>query len=104
MIGFDLPVREGAAQKEFYTDLGFEAEDTNGSVRLTAPGAPDLHIELRAAYPGAQPQFLFPVADARRAADALKSAGIKADRDGGLIFVRDPDGNSFVFLETGQGR
>ena len=100
LMGFDLPVREGAAQKEFYTDLGFEAEDTNGNVRLTAPGAPDVHIELRAAHPGAQPQFLFPVADARVTADALKRAGVKADHDGGLIFARDPDGNSFVFLET----
>src|SRR5208282_3833715 len=27
LMGIDLPVREGAAMKEFYTDLGFEAED-----------------------------------------------------------------------------
>ena len=101
LMGIDLPVREGAAMKEFYTDLGFEAEDTNGNVRLTTPGAPDLHMELRAASPGSQPEFLFPVPDAKRAYQALEYAGVNAQRDGGLIFTKDPDGNIFVFLETG---
>jgi catechol 2,3-dioxygenase-like lactoylglutathione lyase family enzyme len=104
LMGIDLPVKEGAAEKEFYIDLGFEAQAVNGNVRLTAPGAPDLRIELRPAHPDAQPQFLFPVPDARKAADILKNAGVKFDRDGKLIFVRDPDGNAFVFLETGPER
>jgi catechol 2,3-dioxygenase-like lactoylglutathione lyase family enzyme len=102
LMGFDLPVREGAAMKEFYADLGFEAEEANGNVRLTAPGALDLHIELHPARPGSMPQFLFPVDDARRAADAMRSAGVNAQRDDKLVFVTDPDGNKFVFLETGQ--
>jgi len=101
LMGIDLPVRDGAAMKEFYSDLGFQAEDTNGNVRLTAPGAPDLHMELRAASPGSQPEFLFPVSDAKRAYQALEYAGVNAQRDGGLIFVKDPDGNLFIFLETG---
>ena len=101
LMGIVLPVREGAAMKEFYTDLGFEADDTNGNVRLTTPGAPDLHMELRAAVPGSQPEFLFPVPDAKRAYEALEYAGVKAQRDEGLVFVKDPDGNDFVFLETG---
>ena len=75
LMGIDLPVREGAAMKEFYTDLGFEAEDTNGNVRLTAPGAPDLHMELRAATPGSQPEFLFAVPDAKRAYQATGIRG-----------------------------
>lgn len=100
LMGIDLPVREGAAMKEFYTDLGFEAEDSNGNVRLTTPGAPDLHMELRAAAPGAQPEFLFPVSDAKKAYQAMESAGVNAQRDGGLVFAKDPDGNIFVFLET----
>jgi hypothetical protein len=58
-------------------------------------------IELRSTHPGAQPQFLFPVPDARKAAEELKNSGAKFDRDGKLIFVRDPDGNAFVFLEAG---
>jgi catechol 2,3-dioxygenase-like lactoylglutathione lyase family enzyme len=101
LLGFDMPVRDGAAQKEFYRDLGFEAEDANGNVRLTASGAPNLHIELHPMRPGSQPQFLFPVPDARKAAGELKDAGVNADRDNKLIFVHDPEGNFFVFLETG---
>jgi catechol 2,3-dioxygenase-like lactoylglutathione lyase family enzyme len=102
LMGIALPVREGAAMKEFYTDLGFEAEDSNGTVRLTAPGAPDLHMELRAATAGSQPEFLFPVPDARKAYEALEYAGVNAQRNGGLVFVKDPDGNLFVFLSTGR--
>jgi catechol 2,3-dioxygenase-like lactoylglutathione lyase family enzyme len=102
LIGFDLPVTEGAAMKEFYADLGFEADDANSNVRLTTPGAPDLHIELHPARPGSLPQFLFPVADARHAAEAMRGAGVNAQRDDKLIFVQDPDGNKFVFLETGE--
>ncbi|MGB7267331.1 MAG: VOC family protein [Terracidiphilus sp.] len=101
LLGFDEPVRDGAAMKEFYTDLGFEPENTNGNVRLTAPAAPDLHIELRPATLHALPEFLFAVPDARKAADELKTAGVKATRLDKLIFVHDPDGNTFVFLETG---
>ena len=102
LIGFDLPVREGAAMKEFYTDLGFEAEEVNGNVRLTTPGAPDLHIELHPGRPGSMPQFLFPVPDARRTAAALRAASVNAQRDDKLVFVQDPDGNKFVFIETGE--
>ena len=102
LMGFDLPVRDGAAMKEFYKDLGFEAEEVNGNVRLTTPGAPDVHIELRPAHPGSQPEFLFPVPDAGRVLEKLEYAGVRAQRNGGLIFVHDPDGNVFVFLETGE--
>lgn len=102
LMGIDLPVREGAAMKEFYTDLGFEAENTNGNVRLTTPGAPDLHMELRAATSGSQPEFLFAVPDAKRAYQALEYAGVNAQRDGGLVFVKDPDGNIFIFLSLGR--
>ena len=102
LMGIDLPAKEGAAVKEFYADLGFEADDENGNVRLTTPGAPDLHMELRPTHPGAQPEFLFPVPDAKRALDQLEYAGVRAQQEGGLVFVHDPDGNLFVFLETGD--
>ena len=100
LMGIDLPVRDGAAMKEFYSDLGFQTEDTNGNVRLTAPGAPDLHMELRAPTSGSQPEFLFAVPDAKKAFQAMEYAGVNAQRDGGLVFAKDPDGNLFVFLET----
>lgn len=100
LLGFDLPVSDGAAMKEFYTDLGFEPQDANGNVRLTTPGAPDLFIELRPAQQGAHPEFLFAVPDAKKVANRLKDAGVKFDRTGKLLFVVDPEGNVFVFLET----
>jgi catechol 2,3-dioxygenase-like lactoylglutathione lyase family enzyme len=102
LLGFDLPVRDGAAMKEFYTDLGFEPEDANGNVRLSAPSASDLHIELRALNADAVPEFLFAVPDARKAAAELKHAGLKSKQFTGLVFINDPDGNIFVFLETGK--
>jgi catechol 2,3-dioxygenase-like lactoylglutathione lyase family enzyme len=104
LIGFDLPVKDGAAQKEFYSDLGFEATEENGNVRLTAPAAPDVHIELRAWHPKAQPQFLFAVSDARRAEDQLRRAGVNVVRDDKIVFVHDPDDNIFVFLELPRNR
>jgi catechol 2,3-dioxygenase-like lactoylglutathione lyase family enzyme len=104
LMGFDLPVREGAADKEFYTDLGFEATVENGNVRLTAPAAPYVHIELHAWHPNAQPQFLFPVDDARRAEEQMRRAGLNPVRDDKIVFVHDPDGNIFVFLELPKDR
>lgn len=101
LLGFELPVKELVVERQFYVELGFEAEDFNGNVRLTTPGAPDLRIELENARPKSQPEFLFPVPDARRAADELKNAGVIADRYNKLVIVHDPDGNAFVFLETG---
>jgi catechol 2,3-dioxygenase-like lactoylglutathione lyase family enzyme len=102
LMGFTLPVKDGAAEKEFFSDLGLEAQAVNGNVRLTVPAAPDLILELRPSHPGAVPEFLFPVPDARRAGDELKDAGVRFDRDGKLLFVHDPDSNVFVFLDTGR--
>ncbi len=102
LLGFELPVNGLAAERQFYVQLEFEAGDADGNVRLTTPGAPDVLIELEKAHPGSQPQFLFPVPDARKAAAELNEAGVKAERNNKLVFVYDPDGNAFVFLETGE--
>ncbi len=104
LMGLDLPVKDGAADKEFYSDLGFEANEENGNVRITAPAAPGLHIELRVARPKAQPQFLFPITDARRTEQQLRNAGLDPVRDDKIVFVRDPDENIFVFLELPRSR
>jgi catechol 2,3-dioxygenase-like lactoylglutathione lyase family enzyme len=101
LLGFELPVSRLDAEKQFYTKLGFDAEDGTHSVHLSAPDAPGLRIVLNSSGPHGETQMLFPVADARKAADQLRHAGLKADRQDKLVFVRDPDGNSFVLLETG---
>jgi len=103
LIGFDLPSRELAAENQFYVELGFEAENAASSVHLTTPGAPDVHIALRPLKPGAKPQLLFAIADARQTEKQLKSSGVDAVRNGGLVIVHDPDSNTFVFLEAGPG-
>jgi catechol 2,3-dioxygenase-like lactoylglutathione lyase family enzyme len=98
LLGFTLPVNNLAADRRFYTRLGFEARSVNGNVRLSLPGNPDLRIELRPVRPGGEPQYLLPVADARRAAQQLRHAGVNARQQGDLVFVHDPDGNAFVLL------
>ena len=101
LIGFVMPVTNVEAARSFYEKLGFTAEPDGSDVRLTLPANGDLRIELRPMRAGDQPQFLFPVDDARHAADALKKAGLEVDREKGLVFVHDPDGNAFVLLQTG---
>jgi catechol 2,3-dioxygenase-like lactoylglutathione lyase family enzyme len=102
MLGFELPVSNLPAERDFYTKLGFESEEGQASVHLTAPNAPDLRIVLNATGSKGEPEMLFPVPDARKAAEQLRHAGVKAERQDKLVFVRDPDGNVFVLLETGS--
>jgi catechol 2,3-dioxygenase-like lactoylglutathione lyase family enzyme len=101
LMGYELPVTDLAAARKFYVALGFEAQDADNRVLMTAPGVPDLRIEIHTANAGNQAQTLFPVPDAHKAADDLHHAGLKVNRQGKLVFVRDPDGNNFVLLETG---
>jgi catechol 2,3-dioxygenase-like lactoylglutathione lyase family enzyme len=103
LIGYDLPVRELAAEDQFYVQLGFEAETAASSVHLTTPGAPNVHIALRPLNASSKPQLLLAVTDARQTEKQLKNAGVNAVRNGGLVIVHDPDGNAFIFLEAGPG-
>ena len=100
MLGFELPVGDLAAAREFYRKLGFDVEDTEGGIRMSAPGAPNLRIEVHTARPGERAQMLFLVPDARIAADDLRAQGLNVKRVKSLVFVHDPDGNAFVFLEA----
>lgn len=102
LLGFELPVNDVAAARKFYESLGFDGEPEGAGIRLSIPANPDLRIELHSARANDQPQFLFPIDDARRTADELHSAGLKVMREKKLVFVRDPDGNAFVLLETGE--
>lgn len=102
LLGFEMPVTNVNAAGSFYSRLGFDAEPDGANVRLSVPANPDLRIELHSEKASDQPQFLFPVEDARRAADDLHHAGLKVVRDKKLVFLRDPDGNAFVLLQTGE--
>ena len=102
LLGFEMPVTDLKAAQKFYDQLGFDAESDGAMVHVSLPANPQLRIELHSSRGSNQPQFLFPVADARRTADELHKAGLKVVRDKKLVFARDPDGNSFVLLETGE--
>jgi catechol 2,3-dioxygenase-like lactoylglutathione lyase family enzyme len=104
LMGFELPVKNLDAARQFYTKLGFEAENAEDSIHLAAPDAPDLHIVLNSTGPSGQPEMLLGVPDARKAAEQLRRRGLKVDRQDKLVFVRDPDGNLFVLLETGSSQ
>ena len=90
------------ASKTFAASLGFDAENEGQNVRLSIPANPDLTVVMRPAHVGDVPQFFFPVQDARKAADVLKGAGLKVERHDKLDIVRDPDGNTFVLMETAK--
>jgi len=102
LVGFELPVKDIGASQKFYEALGFEAKSDGATVRLGLPGNPELHIVLRPVHPNSQPQFLFPIDDARKIGDELQKAGLQVQRSNKLVFVRDADGNSFVLLEAGD--
>lgn len=102
LLGFQLPVKDIQASQKFYEALGFEAQAEGTTVRLGLPGNPETHIVLQPARPNSQPQFLFPIDDARKTADELQKAGLQVERSNKLVFVRDRDGNEFVLLETGD--
>jgi catechol 2,3-dioxygenase-like lactoylglutathione lyase family enzyme len=84
LLGFELPVADLAAARKFYLNLGFDVKDA------------------QIGCAGSEPQTLFAVPDARKAADKLRRMGLNGKRHGKLVFVRDPDGNSFVLMETGS--
>jgi catechol 2,3-dioxygenase-like lactoylglutathione lyase family enzyme len=102
LLGFELPVKNLVAARRLYEKLGFDAQPEGAGVRLSIPANPDVRIELHPEKAGDQPQFLVPVDSAKRAAEQLHRAGLKVVRDKKLVFLRDPDGNAFVLLETGQ--
>ena len=99
-MGFEEPVKDLKASTAFATALGFDAENEGQNVRLSIPSNQDVTVVLRPTREGSAPQFLLPVGDARKAADVLREAGLKVERDGKLVFARDPDGNTFVLMET----
>jgi hypothetical protein len=99
LLGFELPVRNLAAARQFYTRLGFNVEDVSDGLRLSAPGNPNIHIEIHPAHAGFKAQTLFLVPNARKAEEDLHYEGINAERVKKIVFMNDPEGNAFVFLQ-----
>jgi catechol 2,3-dioxygenase-like lactoylglutathione lyase family enzyme len=100
LLGFELPVTDLKASRNFYAALGFDVDNTGNGLRLGLAGNNDLRMELPQYRPGLKVQSLFPIADAHKAAAQLQAAGVNANLQKKLVFVQDPDGNSLVLLET----
>lgn len=99
LLGFELPVRNVSAARKFYSKLGFNVENLRHGIRLTAPGNPNIRIEVHTGRGGVQAQTLFLVPNAHKAEEYLHYKGVNAERVKKIVFVRDPDGNQLVFLQ-----
>lgn len=99
LLGIEMPVKDMKATQKFYELLGFDAENVGAELRLSIPANPELSIELHPAHAKDEPEFLLAITDAHMAADDLHAAGLKYERRDKVVFVRDPDGNSFVLVE-----
>jgi catechol 2,3-dioxygenase-like lactoylglutathione lyase family enzyme len=100
LMGLEQPIRDMTAAKNFYATLGLNELPENGNLRLSIAANPDVRVELHPARTGDAAELLFPVEDARSTTDELRRAKVKVVRDNKLVFVKDPDGNNFVFLQT----
>lgn len=100
LLGFDLPVENLHAAQQFYQQLGFQIDSSDNALRMSTPANEKLRIEVRKYQPGALAETLFTVYDAHDAEDRLSGRGLQVKRVKTLVFVRDPDGNPLVFLES----
>jgi catechol 2,3-dioxygenase-like lactoylglutathione lyase family enzyme len=99
MAGFELPVPDLETARRFYVSgMGFEARGTRNGLRITAPGAPEMQIQIRAAVGNAKPATIFRVGDVAAAAKQLRAAGLSVTQERNRVTVADPDGNVFVFV------
>ncbi len=100
LLGFELPVPDMAADKQFYTaGLGLAVQQDKANLKVQISSKPYPWIELHAAKPVDAPQLLFRVPSASAAAHQLKAQGLTVTRAKKRITVSDPDGNIFAFVE-----
>ena len=99
MTGFELPVPDVETARKFYvTGMGFEARDGRNGLRITAPGVPDMRIQIRASAADSKPATIFHVADVAAATKQLQAAGLNVTQERNRVTITDPDGNVFVFV------
>jgi catechol 2,3-dioxygenase-like lactoylglutathione lyase family enzyme len=99
MAGFELPVPDLEAARKFYVSgMGLEARDGRNGLRITAPGAPDIRIQIRAAGADAKPATIFRLSDVAAATKQLQAAGLTVTPERNRVVVTDPDGNVFAFV------
>ena len=95
-----MPVPDLSSAQQFYeTKLGFEEMKGSAEVRLRISDDSDQWIGLFEASAGAQPQFLFRVTNPDQTADQLRMRGLKVTEQKKHVYVEDPEGNAYVFVE-----
>ena len=102
LMGFEMPVKDIKVAQKFYEGMGFNTQKEGVGLLLDLPANPNVQIVLQPAHAGERPQFYLAVDDARRAGEMLADAGLQAVRNKKQVFVRDPEGNQFVLIETGK--
>jgi catechol 2,3-dioxygenase-like lactoylglutathione lyase family enzyme len=102
LLGFEMPVKDMKVAQKFYESMGFTAQKDGTNLLLGVAANPDVQIVLSPAHAGDRPQLLLAVNELRKAEDSLRHAGLSPVRNKNLIFVRDPDGNEFLLLESGK--
>lgn len=100
LLAIRVPVHDLSAARQFYeAKLGFEELKDRTEVRMRISGDGDQWIGLFEASAGAQPQFLFRVSNAAQTAKQLRSRGLRITQQKKHVYVEDPEGNVFVFVE-----
>jgi catechol 2,3-dioxygenase-like lactoylglutathione lyase family enzyme len=95
MVEFAVAVKDVAAEQAFYGGK-LDLADRE-SHRLRLPGVSGQEIVLEPLTPEWKPRIRFSVADVSRAADELRSRGLRPRIVAGAVIVLDPDGAELVF-------
>lgn len=108
MAAVGIPFSDLATARAFYQQkLSFTPAAPllePGKTTLALPGTPDRRIELlppRTTQPGTLPfSIIFAVADLHQTAPRLRALGVEVRKQRTTLVIRDPDGDSVVFIEN----
>lgn len=100
LMGVDLPVQDLATWKTFYGKIGFAGTAKGVAIKMSSPANPAVQMVFHLASGNDQPQILFSVKSAPKAAAQLRAAGLAVEEHNSRVVVHDPDGNAFVFVQS----
>ena len=100
LIGVELPVRDVAAERAFYTEkLGFLSGSPSAPT-LQLSGDSSSAIELEAATATVEPEIIFGVESEERTAKALRRRRLNVQQDHDEVSFSGSDGVRVVFRQT----
>jgi catechol 2,3-dioxygenase-like lactoylglutathione lyase family enzyme len=102
LLGGTTPVRDAAAEREFYTaKLGLENEGSAGA-KLRLPGKSGQEIDLEPAGAAAKPSITFTVENRKHALKELRRRGLAVQTGRESVSITDPDGTLVILRQTGR--